>query len=99
MSSIYKGKVRNTGRDKLFPASGGVSVMQNPPFLVRFNIIKRCGGVLSIACFVRVFWRYSVQFSPWRPSVPCQFLRGVLNLFPLPSQFVIVDNPPDMLGW
>jgi hypothetical protein len=98
VSSIYKGKVRNTGPHKLFPALGGVSVMQNPPFMVRFNIIERCGGVLSITCFVRVFGRYLVQISPWRPSVPFQFLRGVINLFPLPSQFVIVDNPPDMLG-
>jgi hypothetical protein len=97
VNSKYKGKVGNTGPDKLFPVSGGVSVLQSPPFLARFNVIERWGGVLSITCFVRVFGRYPVHISPWRPSVPFQFLRGVPYLLPLPSQFVIVNNPPDML--
>ena len=97
MSSIYKGKVGNTGPDKLFPVSGGVYVMQSSPFLVHFNIIERCGEVISITCLIRVFGRYPVQITPWRPSVPFQFLRGV-HLFLLASRFVTDNNPPDMLG-
>jgi hypothetical protein len=64
--------------------------MQSSPFLARFNIIERFGEVLSITCFIRVFGRYPVQISPWRPSVPFQFLRGG-HLFLLASQFVIVN--------
>jgi len=90
VSSIYKGKVGNTGPDKLFPVSGGVSVIESPPFLMRFNIIERCVGVLSITCLFREFGRYSVQISPWRPSVPFQFPRGVTDLFPLHSQLLLL---------
>jgi hypothetical protein len=48
--STDRDTVSNTGPDELFPVSGGVPVMQTPPpppaFLLRFNIIERCDGVI-----------------------------------------------------